>query len=170
MSDSPPARTVRCSSPRCRARTRTCRVDSDRGRSEDRPVLISRLGTVAALVGLCGGLCGCAAGQREVGARNAAADFLAAMTDGDTRVACALLATNTREDLESSGGQPCTSALEAVAISGEAVDQVAVWGDRAQVRTSAGVVFLVELDTGWRVAAAGCSRADNGTYDCLLAA
>jgi hypothetical protein len=101
---------------------------------------------------------------------NAAADFLSAMARGDTRTACALLATDTRDDLAISEGKPCPSALESVDITGGEVDEVTVWGDRAQARASSGTLFLVELDTGWRVAAAGCTRADDGTYACLLAA
>jgi hypothetical protein len=134
-------------------------------------VLISRLVGVTAAAGLwLAMIAGCATGQREVGARTAAADFLAAMVDGDTSAACALLATTTREDLETSDGQPCSSALEAVDIAGGEVDGVAVWGDRAQARTSTGTLFLVEQASGWRVAAAGCTRADDSTYDCRLAA
>lgn len=134
-------------------------------------MLIYRLGALAAAVVLCGGLSsGCSAGQREVDSKAAAVDFLAAMADGDTRAACALLATRTRDDLETSESMPCSSALESVEISGGDVGEVAVWGDRAQARASTGTLFLVELDAGWRVTAAGCTRADDGTYDCLLAA
>lgn len=134
-------------------------------------MLIYRLGGLVAVVVLCTALSsGCAGGEREVSSKEAAASFLAAMADGDMRAACALLATHTREDLETSEGQPCSSALESVDISGGTVDDVTVWGDRAQARASSGALFLVELATGWRVAAAGCDRSDDGTYDCLLAA
>jgi hypothetical protein len=140
-------------------------------RLEDRSVLICRLSAVAAVVAMCASLAsGCASGQREVGSKAAAVDFLAAMVEGDTRAGCALLATNTREDLEVSAGQPCSSALESVDIAGGEVDEVTVWGDRAQARASSGTLFLVELATGWRVSAAGCTRADDGIYDCQLAA
>jgi hypothetical protein len=134
-------------------------------------VLIYRLGGAIGTIVLCAGVCcGCASGQREVDSTAAAADFLAAMGDGDTRAACALLATSTRDDLETSEGRPCGSALDSVDIPAGDVDEVQVWGDRAQARTSAGTLFLVELNSGWQVSAAGCTRADNGTYDCLLAA
>jgi hypothetical protein len=133
-------------------------------------VLIYRLGALAAVI-LCAGLCcGCGAGQREVDSKETAAHFLAAMAGGDTRAACELIATNTREDLEKSEGQPCSSALESVDISGGRIGEVAVWGDRAQARATSGTLFLVQLDTGWRVTAAGCTRSADGTYDCLLAA
>lgn len=130
-------------------------------------MVISRLGTVVAVVIMCAG---CAVGQRATDSRVTAEGFLTATGDGDTRAACALLATNTREDLEFSEGRPCESALESVDLPGGAVNEVTVWGDRAQAHASTGTLFLVELDMGWRVAAAGCTRAEDGTYDCLLAA
>jgi hypothetical protein len=134
-------------------------------------VLIYQVGAAAAAVAACAGLCcGCSVGQREVDSKATAVDFLAAMADGNTRAACALLATRTREDLETSEGQPCASALESTDLAGGQVGDVAVWGDRAQAHASTGTLFLVELDTGWRVTAAGCARTDTGTYDCRLAA
>jgi hypothetical protein len=129
--------------------------------------MIHRLGVAAAAVLQCAG---CAAGQRETDPRDVAVGFLAAMGDGDTRAACALLAKDTRQDLEYSEGEPCANSLESVDIAGGRVAEVAVWGDRAQARASTGTLFLVELNTGWRVVAAGCTRATDGTYDCLLAA
>jgi hypothetical protein len=132
--------------------------------------MISRIGIVAAVViasvGLC---CGCGAGQRETDSRSVAADFLAAMGDGDTDAACALLADATREDLEYSEGKPCAPALASVDIAGGEVGEVSVWGDRAQARASTGTLFLVQLDAGWRVTAAGCAPSGDG-YDCVLAA
>lgn len=129
--------------------------------------MITRVGAIAAVVALCAG---CATGQRETNSRDAATSFVDAMGNGDTQAACALLATDTRESLETSEQQPCAKALESVDIAGGAVTTTTVWGDRAQVRSPSGALFLVELDTGWRVAAAGCTRSNDGTYDCLLAA
>jgi hypothetical protein len=131
-------------------------------------VMITRAGAIATAVAL---LCaGCATGQRETDSRAAAASFLRAMGGGDTSAACALLATNTRDALEHSDQQPCPQALKSVDISEGAITEAEVWGDRAQARSTAGTLFLVELTSGWRVSAAGCARADDGTYDCLLAA
>lgn len=129
--------------------------------------MITRLGVLATVAVLCAG---CATGQRETGSRDVAASFVDAMGGGDTHAACALLATDTRDALEHSEQQPCAQALESVDIRGGQVGGTSVWGDRAQARTSSGTLFLVELDSGWRVSAAGCTRADDGTYDCLLAA
>jgi hypothetical protein len=130
-------------------------------------VTILRLGIVAALIVMCAG---CAGGQREADSRAAAADFLAAITDRDTRKACALLATDTRDQLSYAEGEPCTTALGSSDLAGGSVDSVAVWGERAEVHASSGTLFLVELDTGWRIAAAGCTRGSDGTYDCRLGA
>jgi hypothetical protein len=132
---------------------------------------VGRAGALVTAVLVCAGVTsGCATGQREVDANAAAAGFLVAMSDGDTRGACGLLATDTREDLATSEGTSCPAALESVDITGGKIDEVTVWGDRARARASTGTLFLVELASGWRVAAAGCTRADDGTYDCLLAA
>lgn len=131
---------------------------------------INRIAAIAATVALCAGCAGCAAGQRETDSRDAAASFVDAMGNGDTRAACALLSTDTRDALEHSEQQPCPQALESVDIAGGAITGTEVWGDRAQARSPGGTLFLVELDAGWRVTAAGCTRADDGTYDCLLAA
>ncbi|HEV7650476.1 MAG TPA: hypothetical protein VGP26_20200 [Actinophytocola sp.] len=128
---------------------------------------ICRLGVVAVFIVICAG---CATGQRATDSRAVAADFLTAMGDGDRGAACALLAVDTREQLEYSEGEPCATSLESVDIAGGTVDTVDVWGDRAQARASTGTLFLVELDIGWRVAAAGCTRGTDGTYNCLLGA
>lgn len=129
--------------------------------------MITRVGAVAAVAALCAG---CATGQRETDSRDAAASFVDAMGHGDTQAACALLATDTRDSLEASEQQPCAKALESVDIAGGSISSATVWGDRAQVRSPGGTLFLVELDPGWRVTAAGCTRSDDGTYDCLLGA
>ncbi len=129
--------------------------------------MIFRPAFVAVLVAVCAG---CATGARENDSRAVATTFLAAMGDHDTAAACALLAADTRDQLEYAEGEPCATSLESVDIAGGAVDTVDVWGDRAQARASTGTLFLVELDSGWRIAAAGCARSAEGTYDCLLGA
>ena len=133
--------------------------------------MITRVGAIATVLLLCAS---CATGQREVDSRDAATAFVDAMGGGDTAAACALLSTDTRDAVEHSEQQPCAKALESVDISGGGITGATVWGDRAQARSSSGTLFLVELDAGWRITAAGCTRSggDNGddTYDCLLAA
>ena len=129
---------------------------------------IYRRGVVAGvLIVVCAG---CATGQRSNDSRTVASDFLAAMGDGDSGAACALLAEDTRDQLEYSESEPCATSLESIDIAGGTVDTIDVWGDRAQAHASTDTLFLVELDVGWRVAAAGCTRAADGTYNCLLGA
>ncbi|MQM28754.1 hypothetical protein [Glycomyces albidus] len=115
---------------------------------------------------LCGAVAGCGTGQRESDAAAAADEFLTAIGEGDGAAACAVLAPEAQEDLAASEGQPCEEAVGAQQLSSEAVDDVDVWGDRAQVRAGADVLFLVELDDGWKVAAAGCSPQGDRPYEC----
>jgi hypothetical protein len=105
---------------------------------------------------------GCGAGQRETDSAGTAAQFLAAVDHGDTTVACDLLAPDTLAALDS-----CDESVAGL-DAGEVRD-VTVWGDRAQVRSDAGALFLVELAVGWRVSAAGCRPAAEDTYECDLA-
>ena len=98
---------------------------------------------------------GCGSAQRAA-ASDTAARFLTAVGEDDLGTACGLLAP----DVE------CDPVAE---LTGGAVGETAVWGDRAQVRSVAGTLFLVELDAGWRVSAAGCSPSVEGTYECVVA-
>jgi hypothetical protein len=128
--------------------------------------MIYRLVVAVTAIIVCAG---CAAG-RGTDAGAVAANFLTAVGDGDLRTACALLASHTREQLEFSEGQSCASVLESVDLQEGDVDDTVVWGDRAQARTSAGMIFLVEMKVGWRVSAAGYVRTEAGPHDCVLAA
>lgn len=133
--------------------------------------MITRAGGITTVIAVGALLCaGCASGQREADSRDTAASFVDAMGRGDTRTACALLSADTRDSLETSEQQPCQKALRSVDIAGDAITSATVWGDRAQARSHGGTLFLVELDTGWKVTAAGCTRSADGTYDCLLGA
>ena len=110
---------------------------------------------------------GCGSAQREA-ATATAAEFLTAVKDSDLATACGLLAPDTRESVEGpcEGGFP---ELSGGSVGGVVVGTVEVWGDRAQAKSDAGVLFLVELDTGWRVSAAGCEPSVGDTYECTLA-
>jgi hypothetical protein len=68
--------------------------------------------------------------------------------------------------LVASQGEACEAALTVEELPSGAVSEVQVWGDRAQVRTEEDVLFLVELDEGWRVAAAGCRPRGDLPYLC----
>jgi hypothetical protein len=122
--------------------------------------VVGVLVTVALLVA------GCGSAQREAAA-GAAEEFLTAVGDDDMAAACALLAPDTRQGVEASEHAPCEEGFPE--LSGGDVGEVEQWGDRAQARSDAGTVFLVELDTGWRISAAGCEPSVEDTYECTLA-
>jgi hypothetical protein len=104
---------------------------------------------------------GCASGERAATSSEVANRFLASVDAGDTATACDLVAPEPRQEV-------CPDSLADLGLPGGTVDEVDVWGDRAQARGRTDTLFLVELDAGWRVAAAGCTLTADGTYDCLL--
>ncbi|WP_309117432.1 hypothetical protein [Saccharothrix sp.] len=97
---------------------------------------------------------GCGSGSADL-VRGAAEEFLAAASSGDSERACSLLTERARET--------CST----VDIPGGTVEDIAVWGDAARVRTSSGdTLFLRELSSGWRVSAAGCEPVPERPYSC----
>lgn len=111
----------------------------------------------------CGGV-----DERRQTAANAAGRFIAAVQSGDLVAACALLTPKTRDDLLTDAPD-CAEALSSQTLPTSPVGEVSVWGDRAQVRTDAGALFLVETESGWKVAAAGCEpRGENLPYRCAV--
>ena len=123
-------------------------------------------GVVGVAVVLCGLVAGCGTAEREAGPSGVAEEFLAALEEGDTATACAALAPETLEALVAAERQDCEASLGSQALPGGTVREVAVWGDRAQVRTDADVLFLTEFDTGWKVSAAGCRSQGDRPYQC----
>jgi len=120
---------------------------------------------LAAGVALC--LC-TACGANGDSVATTATRFLDAVGQGDDDAACAMLASSATETL-TSDGTPCATALADLDLpTDHTVDETSVWSDRAQVRTGADVLFLVEQPDGWRIAAAGCTRQPDETYQCLL--
>ncbi|MFG3343102.1 hypothetical protein [Glycomyces sp. NPDC048151] len=123
------------------------------------------LATACGLV-VVGGAAACGAGERESGASAVAAAFSAAIEERDAAAACALLAPETAAALVVSEGEACEASLKPEELPGGEVGEVQVWGDRAQVSTSGDVLFLVELEEGWKVAAAGCVAQGERPYQC----
>jgi len=111
-------------------------------------------------------LAGCGSAQREAGPSDVAEAFSAAMEAGDAEAACAILAPETLEALVASEDRDCAASLESLELPGGVVEDVAVWGDRAQVRTDADVLFLTEFESGWFVSAAGCRAQGDRPYQC----
>ncbi|MDA1362146.1 hypothetical protein O1R50_21145 [Glycomyces luteolus] len=135
------------------------------GRGNYRGMLRKTLATACGLVVLSGAAA-CGTGQRESGASAVAEAFSSAIERGDADAACAALAPETLEAMVASEGEPCEASLTSQELPSGAVGDVAVWGDRAQVRTEGDVLFLVELEEGWKVAAAGCSPQGDLPYRC----
>ncbi|TDV56546.1 hypothetical protein [Actinophytocola oryzae] len=111
---------------------------------------------------------GCSVDQRADDAARQAGRFVNALRANDLGTACELLAPNTASHL-TRPHETCGQALPTLSLPVGDVRDASVWSDRAQVHTSDDTLFLVELDSGWRVDAAGCTRAERDTYDCTLA-
>jgi hypothetical protein len=124
----------------------------------------------AGWVGLVAGLAvvaGCSSSEQPAVER-AAADFGAAVTDGDLAGACELLSAATRQTLEFSESQPCPTALAGAGLPAGAVLETSVWSGAAQARTSADTLFLTRAGQGWRIAAAGCTPQGEAPYQCRV--
>jgi hypothetical protein len=106
---------------------------------------------------------GCASAQ-DGDVRDIAVDFVDRGLASDAR--CDLLATATREALESEESVPCPDVIGNLPLDGGAVEAVEIWGGNAQVRLSGDTVFLTETPTGWRVVAAACEPRGEAPYDC----
>ena len=130
-----------------------------------RPLAALALGVLGIVVlGGCSGQ-----GNAEAGnARTAAVSFSQGVK-GATDEACGLLATETRKELEDREG-PCASALPAELQSTPGpVKSTEVYGKDAIVRLESDTIFLARFRDGWKVTAAGCSRAQVGRpYDCKV--
>jgi hypothetical protein len=118
-----------------------------------------------ALVLACGAalLAGCASLQQpEV--EQVAAGF----ATGDPATRCALLAPATVAAVERSGSAGCAQVVGGLAPLGGNVQRAVVWGDKAQVQTAVDTLFLTRTNGGWKVAAAGCTPADDAPYVCRV--
>ncbi len=108
----------------------------------------------ALLLGGCG-----ASAAREDGATDAGRRFAAALAAGDFRTGCALLAPQTRDEVEEDGRTPCAAGLrEAGLPAAGAPLGVDVYGREALLRMAGDTLFLSQFDAGWRVTAAGCEE------------
>lgn len=113
-------------------------------------------------------LTGCGSAQDEV-VRESATAFLDAVSAQDWARACDLLAPETRGEVESAAGSPCTSALaEEDFPAPGALERVDVYGTTAEVRYQGETVFLTEFADGWHLLAAGCTAQPPKPYDCAV--
>jgi hypothetical protein len=132
------------------------------------PASGTSLGAAAAAVGLLTILTGCSAAEPpdQSAAGRTASTFSSEAADAPEQ-ACALLAPDTRRELEDESG-PCTQALEEVGLpaAGRVLD-VQVYGLDAMVRLEHDTLFLARFDAGWRVTAAGCTPQEpDRPYSC----
>ena len=104
----------------------------------------------------------------EAAARIAGDRFQAALRDDDWTGACQLFSEEARGNLESASGQPCPAALADLHLPTGPASSIEVWGDNAQVRLEAGVLFLAKFRLGWKVTAAGCEPRPDRPYDCAV--
>lgn len=111
---------------------------------------------------------GCGDGG-AAGPRSVAAAFEEALGSEDGAAACALLAPETRSELEQSAGRPCAEAIlgEDLTIV-RTPDGSEAYGAMAQVRYEGETLFLAELEDGWRIRAAGCTPAAHSRFDCTI--
>ena len=117
---------------------------------------------------LVAGLAGCGSAAED-SARETADQFVSALAGDDAERACQLIAQDTVNMLESLRPEGCAKALPSLDLPHDPVTEVRAWGDGAQVRTAGDVLFLRELQSGWRVVAAGCtSVGENRPYECDL--
>jgi hypothetical protein len=115
---------------------------------------------------------GCGA-KPEQAPQSVASSFARALAEDDGGTACALLARETKAELEQSAGTACPAAIRDEDLpTDDAVEKAATFGTMAQVVLGQDVVFLTEFKGRWRVMAAGCapspSPAAGRPYDCQL--
>ncbi|MGW6841243.1 hypothetical protein [Streptomyces sp. NPDC054958] len=115
-------------------------------------------------------LCGCGApAPRLDAARQAGTAFEQALSDADYARACALLAPQTRRQLEDDESKPCGLALQGQDLStGGEVQGTQVYGRQALLRLHQDTLFLSQFDDGWKVVAAGCTPEAHKPYRCSL--
>ncbi|MFD6470226.1 hypothetical protein [Streptomyces goshikiensis] len=115
-------------------------------------------------------LCGCGApAPRLDAARQAGAAFEQALADAAYPRACALLAPQTRQQLEDDERKPCGPALQGqdLPTAGE-VQGTQLYGRQALLRLRKDTLFLSQFDDGWKVVAAGCTPKAGKPYQCSL--
>lgn len=112
-------------------------------------------------------LTGCTPAEQPA-ALEAGRQFQVAVGAGDRVAACALLSPAARGNLEGASARPCPAALAALSLPAGGTRSIEVWGDGAQVRLDAGVLFLARFGTGWKVTAAGCTPRPDQPYDCVV--
>ena len=114
-------------------------------------------------------LTGCGPDDREKAAASTAERFADAAQGDDAAAACAMLAPQTRRELEESSDAACVTALaEAELPDLGRAGEVQVYGHQAEVRGDGDTIFLADHDGRWQVIAAGCEPRTDRPYDCAV--
>jgi hypothetical protein len=126
--------------------------------------MAAAFGAVVPLAAGCGG-----AGGREDAAAAVAVRLLTAVDTDDGAQACAVLAPDTRAELEDSAQERCATAILQEDLPAPAtITSTDVYGQWARVVLTDDTVFLAAFPGGWRVVAAGCTARGERPYDCAL--
>jgi uncharacterized lipoprotein NlpE involved in copper resistance len=119
-------------------------------------------------------LAGCGQSDDRATVRSVTERFLAAYDAKQGTAACALLASDTRKQLESDQGKPCPGSVGSLQVSGGPVLHVTVALTSAKVDLASGeTFFLSEEASGWRISALGCRSTTTPAqtpFDCELQA
>jgi hypothetical protein len=98
-----------------------------------------------------------------------ASRFYRAVDAGHWGRACALLAPETKSQLEQSAGSVCPVALSRENLRAPGpVGSSVVYGTMTLTRFEQDTVFVARFRSGWKVMAAGCSPVPGHPYDCRL--
>ncbi|MFE7595643.1 hypothetical protein [Streptomyces sp. NPDC057494] len=103
------------------------------------------------------------------GATQAGRAFEQALADADYRQACALLAPQTRQQLQENEHRLCAPALRDQALpTAGPVRATQVYGRQALLRLQNDSLFLSQFADGWKVVAADCTPRGDQPYQCSL--
>jgi hypothetical protein len=119
-------------------------------------------------------LAGCGQSDDRAAVRAVTERFYNAYEAEQGDVACATIASETSQQLESDKSEPCPEAITSVDLAGGAITKVVVQMTNAKVDLATGEsVFLSQEQPGWRITALGCRSAGSPTdtpFDCELEA
>lgn len=110
--------------------------------------------------------CGPSAGRLD-DVQAAAEGFLQARDARDGAAACALLAPETKDQLEQDQQQDCTQAVVEVQLpAAGGPETTRLYSGQALVVSSGQRLYLARFPDGWRVTAAGCQQRPELPDDC----
>ena len=124
---------------------------------------------MAVAVALVLATAGCSEQSPQSTAAGRSAQAFTAALPSSSSAACALLAPQTRQELEQTSGS-CSRGIADAQLprAGKVVD-VQVYGLDAMVRLEHDTMFLALFGVGWRITAAGCTPQEKDRpYSCEI--